>query len=183
VAIIGTGAVVLLALLSALTFRLVSRPEAPPPVKLAAQEKPVVERTQPAVGAQTATENKVQPHPDTKVPTPPKVTTPEKKESRAVARKKSAPDEKKVQGVKQSSRVRTLVETTGAPAVVTMVIVPWGDVYLDNRRQGASPPLLELQVLAGKHVIEVRNTTFPVFTQVINVKSGEKIKIRHSFAK
>ncbi len=183
VAIIGTGAVVLLALLSALTFKLVSRPEAPPPVKLAAQEKPVVERTQPVAGAQTATENKVQLHPDTKVPTPPKVTTPEKKESRAVARKKSAPDEKKVQGVKQSSRVRTLVETTGAPAVVTMVIVPWGDVYLDNRRQGASPPLLELQVLAGKHVIEVRNTTFPVFTQVINVKSGEKIKIRHSFAK
>ena len=97
--------------------------------------------------------------------------------------KKSAADEKKVQGVKQSSRVRTLVETTGAPAVVNLVIVPWGDVYLDNRRQGASPPLLELQVLAGKHVIEVRNTTFPVFTQIVNVKSGEKIKIRHSFAK
>jgi hypothetical protein len=88
-----------------------------------------------------------------------------------------------VQGVNQSSRVRTLEETTGAPAVVTLVIVPWGDVYLDNRRQGASPPLLELQVLAGKHVIEVRNMTFPVFTQVVNVKSGEKIKIRHSFAK
>jgi hypothetical protein len=183
IAAIGTGVVVLLTLLAILTFKLATHQEAPTPVKLAAQEKPVAERTQPAAGVQTATENKVQLHPDTKVPTAPKATNTEKKETHAVARKKPAPAEKKVQGVNQSSRVRTLVETTGAPAVVNLVIVPWGDVYLDNRRQGASPPLLELQVLAGKHVIEVRNTTFPVFTQVVNVKSGEKIKIRHSFAK
>jgi len=182
-AIIGTGAVVLLSLLGALTFKLVTHQEAPTPVKLASQEKSVVERTQPAAGAQTATENNVQSHQDTKAPTPPKAANPQKKESHAAVHQKSAPGEKKVQGVKQSSRVRTLVETTGAPAVVNLVIVPWGDVYLDNRRQGASPPLLELQVLAGKHVIEVRNTTFPVFTQIVNVKSGEKIKIRHSFAK
>jgi len=183
IAAIGTGVVVLLTLLATLTFKLVTHQEAPTPVKLAAQEKPVAEQTRPAAGVQTATENKVQLHPDTKVPTAPKATNTEKKETHAVARKKPAPAEKKVQGVNQSSRVRTLVETTGAPAVVNLVIVPWGDVYLDNRRQGASPPLLELQVLAGKHVIEVRNTTFPVFTQVVNVKSGEKIKIRHSFAK
>ena len=182
-AIIGTGAVVLLSLLGALTFKLVTHQEAPTPVKLASQEKSVVERTQPAAGAQIATENNVQSHHDTTAPAPPKAANPQKKESHAAVHKKSAADEKKVQGVKQSSRVRTLVETTGAPAVVNLVIVPWGDVYLDNRRQGASPPLLELQVLAGKHVIEVRNTTFPVFTQVVNVKSGEKIKIRHSFAK
>jgi len=174
-AIIGTGAVVLLALLSALTFKLVSRPEAQTPVKLASQEKSATERIQPAAGAQTTTENKV--------PTPPKAASPEKKESRVVARKKSATGDKKVQGVKQSSRVRTLEDTTGAPAVLNLVIVPWGEVYLDGRMQGVSPPLLELQVLAGKHEIKIRNTTFPAFTQVIKVKSGEKIKIRYSFAK
>jgi len=79
--------------------------------------------------------------------------------------------------------VRTLVETTGAPAVLNLVIVPWGEVYLDGRMQGVSPPLMELQVLAGKHEIKIRNTTFPAFTQIIRVKSGEKIKIRYNFAK
>jgi PEGA domain/Adenylate and Guanylate cyclase catalytic domain len=96
--------------------------------------------------------------------------------------KEAAPAEKKVQGVKQSSRVRTLVETTGAPAVVSLVIQPWGEIYLDGRMQGVSPPLLELQVLAGKHEIKIRNTTFPAYTQIIKVKSGEKIKIKHTFA-
>lgn len=90
--------------------------------------------------------------------------------------------DKKVQGVKQSSRVRTLAETTGAPAVVTLVVQPWGEIYLDGRMQGVSPPLLELQVVAGKHEIKIRNTTFPPYSQVIHVKSGEKIKIRHTFA-
>lgn len=96
--------------------------------------------------------------------------------------KQTAPAEKKVQGVKQSSRVRTLAETTGAPAVVSLVVLPWGEVYLDGRMQGVSPPLLELQVVAGKHEIKIRNTTFPAYTQVIKVKSGEKIKIKHTFA-
>jgi hypothetical protein len=96
--------------------------------------------------------------------------------------KQAAPAEKKVQGVKQSSRVRTLAETTGAPAVVSLVVLPWGEVYLDGRMQGVSPPLLELQVVSGKHEIKIRNTTFPAYTQVIKVKSGEKIKIKHTFA-
>lgn len=96
--------------------------------------------------------------------------------------KQAAPAEKKVQGVKQSSRVRTLAETTGAPAVVSLVVLPWGEVYLDGRMQGVSPPLLELQVVAGKHEIKIRNTTFPAYTQIIKVKSGEKIKIKHTFA-
>jgi serine/threonine-protein kinase len=62
------------------------------------------------------------------------------------------------------------------------VIKPWGEVSLDGRIQGVSPPLLELQVVEGKHEIKIRNTTFPAETRVIMVKSGEKIKIRHTFA-
>jgi hypothetical protein len=116
------------------------------------------------------------------VPTPPPAAA-QKKESKPEKRKAPVLAEKKVQGVNQSSRVRTLVETTGAPAVLNLVIVPWGEVYLDGRMQGVSPPLLEMQVVAGKHVIKIRNTSFPEFTQVLVVKSGEKIKIRYSFAK
>lgn len=112
----------------------------------------------------------------------PSPAAPEQKGSASEKPTKKAVPEKKVQGVKESSRVRTLAETTGAPAVVSLVVQPWGEIYLDGRMQGISPPLLELQVVAGKHEIKIRNTKFPAYTQVIRVKSGEKIKIRHTFA-
>jgi serine/threonine-protein kinase len=63
-----------------------------------------------------------------------------------------------------------------------MVITPWGEISLDGRIQGVSPPLLELQVVEGKHVIKISNTTFPPVTQTITVKAGERIKIKHKFA-
>ena len=80
------------------------------------------------------------------------------------------------------ARVRTLEETTGAAAVMSLVVLPWGEVYLDGRLQGVSPPLIELQVAPGKHDIEIRNASFPVYKQAIQVKVGEKLTIKHTFA-
>ncbi len=158
VAIIGTTSVILLSLLTVLTVKLVTRPATQTTVSSSPDTKAVIDN-----GAMTSMAA------DT--------------ESGDAAQKKLASKNKKVQGVKQSSRVRTLAETTGAPAVLNLVIVPWGEVYLDGRMQGVSPPLLELQVVAGRHVLKVSNSTFPEFTKIIKVKSGEKIKIRHSFSK
>ncbi|MEO6147311.1 MAG: PEGA domain-containing protein, partial [Sulfuriferula sp.] len=79
------------------------------------------------------------------------------------------------------ARVRTLEETTGTAAVMSLVVLPWGEIYLDGRMQGVSPPLIELQVAPGRHEIEIKNSTFPVYKQVIQVKVGEKLKIKHTF--
>jgi hypothetical protein len=80
------------------------------------------------------------------------------------------------------ARVRTLEETIGEAAVMNLMVLPWGEIYLDGRMQGVSPPLMELQVAPGKHEIEIRNTNFPVYKQVIQVKVGEKLIIKHTFA-
>jgi len=80
------------------------------------------------------------------------------------------------------ARVRTLEETTGEAAVMNLVVLPWGEVYLDGRMQGVSPPLLELQVAPGAHEIEIRNTKFPVYKQSIQATVGEKLTIKHTFA-
>lgn len=95
--------------------------------------------------------------------------------------KPAASGEKKVQGIKQSARVRTLEETTGGPATIGLAIVPWGEVYLDGKLQGVSPPLLELQVVAGTHKLEIRNSTFTPYQKTIKAKPGAKIKIKHHF--
>ena len=88
--------------------------------------------------------------------------------------------------VNPSARVRRLAETAvaepGAAALVSVAVTPWGEVYLDGRMQGVSPPLAELEVAPGKHEIEFRNTTFAVHTEVIHVKAGEQKKIKHKFA-
>jgi hypothetical protein len=101
-----------------------------------------------------------------------------KKSKKAEAKKE---DEKIVQGLKQSARIRTLAQTTGGPAEVDLTVLPWGEIYLDGKLQGVSPPLLELQIVAGQHKLEIRNSTLPVFVQIIKAKPGQKIKIRHSF--
>jgi len=69
-----------------------------------------------------------------------------------------------------------------AMATVGIAVAPWGEVYLDGKKQGVSPPLDALHVTPGEHAIEFRNTTFPPYTLSIQVKAGEQMKIRHKFA-
>jgi hypothetical protein len=168
-----------LALLAGVTVKLMNRTETQPvPVAVANTKDawPDSGNSQAATSPKITDDNKSQ-SPGTK--NAPDVKT-AKNESKKPS--KTGVPEKKVQGVKQSARVRTLVETTGAPALVSLVITPWGEITLDGRIQGASPPLLELQVVEGKHVIKISNSTFPSVTKTITVKAGEKIKIKHKFA-
>lgn len=71
---------------------------------------------------------------------------------------------------------------SASAATVTIAVIPWGEVYLDGKQQGVSPPLDVLHVTPGKHEIEIRNTTFPPYTLSVVVKAGEQLKIKHKFA-
>ena len=66
-------------------------------------------------------------------------------------------------------------------AHVTIAVAPWGEVFLDGKNQGVSPPLDGLYVTPGEHAIEIRNTTFPPYTLKIQVKADEQMKIKHKF--
>ncbi len=81
--------------------------------------------------------------------------------------------------------VRTVEETAAieskAPAIVSLAITPWGEIYLDGRMQGVSPPLVELHVVPGKHEIEIRNSTFPSYIEKVHLKANEKLKIKYKF--
>ncbi|MBU0621246.1 MAG: PEGA domain-containing protein [Gammaproteobacteria bacterium] len=161
VALLAGMAVVAVSLLALMVSLVTGDATKPPQASQASSDSPAKAPPAKVVAKQAANER--QAAPSAPEPAPPRV-------------------EKKVQGVKESARVRTLIETTGAPAVVSLSVQPWGEIYLDGRLQGVSPPLMELQVLAGKHEIKIKNTTFQPFTEVIRVKSGEKIKIKYKFA-
>ena len=68
-----------------------------------------------------------------------------------------------------------------ATGTVQLAILPWGEVFVDGRSRGVSPPLRAIEVAAGAHTIEVRNTSFPSHSQRVEVRPGEPVRIRHHF--
>jgi hypothetical protein len=64
---------------------------------------------------------------------------------------------------------------------IDLSVAPWGEIVIDGRSRGVSPPLRELEISAGPHTIEIRNSTFPAHLQRIDVKAGETTRIRHRF--
>ena len=68
-----------------------------------------------------------------------------------------------------------------AEATLTLAVTPWGEVFVDGRSAGVSPPLNELKLTPGKHTIEIHNTGFVPYTASIEINAGESQKIRHKF--
>ncbi|MBI5589271.1 MAG: PEGA domain-containing protein [Deltaproteobacteria bacterium] len=65
--------------------------------------------------------------------------------------------------------------------IIQFAITPWGEVFVDGKSHGASPPFTSLSVAPGKHVIEIINSAFPPFSQTIEIESDELLKFSHKF--
>jgi serine/threonine-protein kinase len=66
-------------------------------------------------------------------------------------------------------------------ARLAVAVTPWGEVYVDGRKRGISPPLKEIRLAPGKHDIEIRNTMFPRYVQTVNLEADAQIKVKHKF--
>lgn len=64
---------------------------------------------------------------------------------------------------------------------VTFAISPWGEVFVDGKRQGVSPPLRDLKLSAGKHTILIVNETFKPYSQTIELAPDSTHKIKYKF--
>jgi hypothetical protein len=64
---------------------------------------------------------------------------------------------------------------------IVFAVAPWGEVLIDGKSRGVSPPLRTLEIPAGPHTIEIRNSTFPAHVAKVEVKAGEAIQVRHRF--
>jgi len=74
----------------------------------------------------------------------------------------------------------------GAPAPKTgkiqFAIKPWGEIVIDGRSRGVSPPVKELSLPEGRHRIEIRNGTFSGYAGEVDVQAGRSVYIAHTFA-
>jgi class 3 adenylate cyclase len=68
-----------------------------------------------------------------------------------------------------------------APGLVKLAIDPWGEVYVNGKSRGVSPPIKSLKLAPGKYRIEVRNSNLAPYDETIEVKSREEVTIRHNF--
>ena len=65
--------------------------------------------------------------------------------------------------------------------IVQLAVIPWGQVEVDGKPMGISPPLARLTLSAGPHTITVRNTDFPPYTASLTVSGDNPVTLRHSF--
>ncbi|MET1077913.1 MAG: protein kinase [Pseudomonas sp.] len=65
--------------------------------------------------------------------------------------------------------------------VVGLNIAPWGEIWIDGKKQGVSPPLHELRLPEGEYRIELRNASFPTAVRTVRVSESQRASIRHSF--
>jgi class 3 adenylate cyclase len=62
-----------------------------------------------------------------------------------------------------------------------LAVNPWGEVYVDGKKRGVSPPLQFVKLPPGPHTVEIRNNSLPPRVVKIEIRSGEQVDISHSF--
>jgi class 3 adenylate cyclase len=67
------------------------------------------------------------------------------------------------------------------PASLVFAIQPWGEIFVNGKSVGVSPPVKSHKLPPGKYRIEVRNTTFAVHAETLDLKARDEVTIRHRF--
>jgi eukaryotic-like serine/threonine-protein kinase len=65
--------------------------------------------------------------------------------------------------------------------VVRLAVSPWGELEVDGKPAGTSPPLNELSLSPGKHQIVIRNTDLPPLSTTVNVTSDQPVILKYKF--
>lgn len=91
------------------------------------------------------------------------------------------------------SEAATAVAAINAPAAeqrppkqetvqVRFNVRPWGDVYVNGARRGASPPLRSVSLTPGVYQIEIRNGSLPPLHRTVAIDFGSKpVNIDYAF--
>lgn len=74
-----------------------------------------------------------------------------------------------------------IVEKPVVKQALNLDIRPWGEVYVNGKRQGVSPPLKRLSLSPGQYQITVKNSGLPDHTVSIRLEKGKAATLRHEF--
>ncbi len=115
-------------------------------------------------------------------PAPVAATSSAKHAAPAHEQKAASHQKKEKKEKKTAHNVKETAPGSGSQGMISLTIRPWGEIYLDGKMVGVSPPLTQLKVSLGEHIIEVKNANFPVYKKSIVIKADEGVNIRYKFA-
>jgi class 3 adenylate cyclase len=150
---------------------------APAQTEAAPQAQPDPQPAPPAVAPASPKSEKAAPA-KAKAPTPAQRAA--RREALAARTVRTLPEAPRSGPASTSASVKTAAVAV-EPGVVQFSILPWGEVFVNGKSRGVSPPLRTLEIRPGMHTIEIRNTTFPSLSRRVEVRSGEPVRIHHRF--
>jgi hypothetical protein len=65
---------------------------------------------------------------------------------------------------------------------IVLAVSPWGEVYVNGRLQGTTPPLAEVELPPGRHRVEIRNSAQLPYHTFVELQAGQTQPIRYSFS-
>lgn len=77
--------------------------------------------------------------------------------------------------------LRQEIEASHRPGILVLDVKPNGQIFVDGEDQGMSPPVTELLVKAGSHLIEVHNGELPPLRLQATLAPGQRTAISHTF--
>jgi eukaryotic-like serine/threonine-protein kinase len=81
--------------------------------------------------------------------------------------------------VASAATTRSTGEATSG--TVLFRIDPWGEILIDNKPIGVSPPLSQMSLSTGTHQIELRHGNDTPWTQEIQVEAANPVTVHHHF--
>jgi len=66
-------------------------------------------------------------------------------------------------------------------AKLLLTVTPRGDVYIDGKHAGTAPPLSVIELPAGRHKVEIRNSTQLPYLGYITLQAGASHRVQHNF--
>ena len=66
-------------------------------------------------------------------------------------------------------------------ATLVFHVSPWGEIYVDRKLHGTTPPLKTVDLPPGRHRIELRNSDQPHYVIYTTLEPGDVRRIRHQF--
>lgn len=79
---------------------------------------------------------------------------------------------------REAKRASGAVAATGT---LRIAVSPWGNVEVDGKPVGTTPPLNELTLSEGRHTITIRNDEFPPFSASVTIVPGQPVSLKHRF--
>jgi serine/threonine-protein kinase len=93
-----------------------------------------------------------------------------------------APKETAKERRAREARERDAKLAAPAPTgVLRLAVSPWGQVEVDGKPAGTSPPLTELNLPEGSHQIVVRNADLPPYSTSVSVTAGQTATLKYKF--